>query len=79
MSIHHGQMESISRREVTRAADNVLRALRVGLVDRDHLVHHPEQSVERQLDCVTSPNGYVSVQDLLQNLGVGHEAIATGN
>jgi len=41
-----------------------------------HLIDNPEQSVEGRLDGVPTVDGDVPMQDLLQDLGVGDEALA---
>jgi hypothetical protein len=41
-----------------------------------HLIDDAQQSVERWLDGVTAVDGDVTMQDLLQDLGVGDEALA---
>jgi len=56
--------------------DNLLGALGGGARDVKHLIDHAEQSVECRLDGVPAVDGDVPVQDLLQHLGVGNQALA---
>ncbi len=56
--------------------DNLLGTFGGGPRDVKHLIDDAQQSVERRLDGVPAVNGDVPMQDLLQDLGVGDEALA---
>ena len=76
MPFHDGKVESITRRQPPVPQYNLLGALGIGPRNVKHLVDDAEQSVEGRLDGVPAVNGDVPMQNLLQHLGVGHQALA---
>jgi hypothetical protein len=56
--------------------DNLLGALGGAPRNVKHLIDDAEQSVEGRLDSVPPVDGDVPMQDLLQDLGVGDQALA---
>ena len=72
----YGEMDSITRRQPSMSQDNLLGTLGGGPRNVKHLIDDPEQSVECRLDGVPAVDGDVPMQDLLQDLGVGDEALA---
>lgn len=76
MLFHDSEMESITRRQPSMSQDNLLGALGGGPRDVKHLIDDAEESIERWLDGVPAVDGDIPMQDLLQDLGVGHEALA---
>jgi hypothetical protein len=76
MLFHDGEMDSITRRQPSISQDNLFGTLRGGPGDVKHLIDDAEQSVERRLDGIPAVDGDVPMQDLLQDLGVGDEALA---
>ena len=76
MLFHDGEMDSVTRRQPSMSQDNLLGTLGGGSRNVKHLIDDAEQSVERRLDGVPAVNGDVPMQDLLQNLSVGDEALA---
>ncbi len=76
MLFHDGEMESMTRRQPSMSQDNLLGTLGGGPRNVKHLIDDAEQSVERRLDGVPAIDGDVPMQDLLQDLGVGDEALA---
>ncbi len=48
-------------------------------IDWKHLVHQAEERIEGGLDGVSPVYRGIPVQDLLQNLGIGHEALLVGD
>lgn len=76
MLFHDGQMESVTRRQAPMAEDNLLGALRGGLINVQHLIDDAQQGIEGRLDGVPAVDRNVAMQNLLQNLGVGHKPLA---
>ena len=76
MLFHDGEMDSIARRKPSMSQDNLFGTLGGGPRNVKHLIDDAEQSVERRLDGVPAVDGDVPMQDLLQDLGVGDEALA---
>jgi hypothetical protein len=77
MLFHDGEMDSITRRQPSMSPqDNLLGTLGGGTRNVKDLIDDAEQSVERRLDGVPAVDGNVPMQDLLQDLGVGDEALA---
>ena len=76
MLFHDGEMDRIARRQPAMPQDNLLGTLGGGPRNVKHLIDDAKQSVERRLDGVPAVNGDVPMQDLLQDLGVGNEALA---
>ena len=77
MLFHDSEVDGIACREARMAEDNLLGTLDGGPRDVKHLIDDAQQSVECRLDGISAVNGDVAMQDLLQYLGVGDEALAT--
>ena len=73
-ALHHGQMEGIPRSEPARL-HVPLGTLNVRHLDGKDLVHYAEQRIERGLDRLAAINRNVPMQDLLEDLRIGHQAI----
>ena len=56
--------------------DNLLGTLGVNSRHVEYLINDAEQSVERRLDGVPAVDGDIPMQNLLQDLGVGDQALA---
>ena len=76
MLFHDRQVDGLARRQPAMPEDNLFGPLGRGARNVKHLIDDPEQSVERRLDGVPAVNGDVPMQYLLQDLGVGDEALA---
>ena len=74
--LHDREMYGITRRQLPIPQDNLFRALCDRPINRQHLIHYAKQSVERGLDCVAAVDSDVTVQDLLENLGVRNQTPA---
>jgi hypothetical protein len=74
--LHDREMYGITRRQLPIPQDNLFRALCDRPINRQHLIHYAKQSVERGLDCVATVDSDVTVQDLLENLGVRNQTPA---
>jgi hypothetical protein len=61
------------------AHDNFLRAFRRGPINGQHLIGNAEQSVERRLDGIAAVYGDIAMQDFLQDLGIGNQALPVGD
>src|SRR5712691_3399837 len=74
--LHDREMYGITRRQLPIPQDNLFRALCDRPINRQHLIHYAKQSVERGLDCVAAVDSDITVQDLLENLGVRNQTPA---
>jgi hypothetical protein len=54
----------------------LFRTLCDGPINGQHLMHDADQSVEHGLNCVAAVDGDVAVQDFLENLRAGNQALA---
>jgi hypothetical protein len=64
-----------SRAESRRLPRTIAFAFDDGGVDGEYLVNHPDQRIEGGLNRVAPVDGHVTMQDLLQHLGIGDEAL----
>src|SRR5258708_1889857 len=74
--LHDREMYGITRRQLPIPQDNLFRALCDRPISRLHLIHYAKQSVERGLNCVAAVDSDITVQDLLENLGVRKQTSA---
>jgi hypothetical protein len=72
-------MYSVTSRQLSILQDNLLRTLDNGAVNREHLIYYTEQSIESWLNCVAAIDCDVSVQDFLQDLGIGDKTLTVGD
>jgi hypothetical protein len=72
---HHGEMDSIARRQLLVSQHNFFGAFHRNPVNGQYQIDNSEQSVEGRLDGLAPPNSCVPVQDLLQNLSIRDEAL----
>ena len=68
-------MYSISRRQPPAFEDDLFCTLHRPIVDRKHLVDNTEKRIERRLNCLTTIDGNVAMQNLLENLSIRHEPL----
>lgn len=61
------------------AQNNLFRSFHDDLIDRQHQIDNAEQSIERGLNGIRSVDSNVTVQDLLQHLGIGDQALPLAN
>ncbi len=76
MLFHDGEMERVTRGEPRVSQNNLLGAFSSGPVNLQHLIDDAQQGVKSRLDGVPAIDGDVAMQDLLQDLGVRHQALA---
>jgi hypothetical protein len=69
-------MDRIARRESGWPQVERARAQSVALGDRKDLVHDAEQSIEGGLDGIAALDRNLTMQDLLQHLGVGNQPLS---
>jgi len=74
--LHDCEVYGVPRGYVAMSEDDLLGALRGRLIDRQNLIHDAEQSRVGGLNCIPAVDSDVAVQYLLQDLGVGNEALA---
>ncbi len=79
MMLHHGKMDSITRRQPRVPQYNLFGTLHHYPVNRQDLIDDAKQSVERWLNGVAPLDRYVAVQDLLQDFRIGDEALPLAN
>jgi len=79
MVFHDGQMYSITRGHLSMAHDNFLCALCCGQINGQHLVGNTKQCGERRLDGVPTIDSNITVQYLLQDLGIRNQALPIAN
>lgn len=76
MPFHNCHMNGVPSRQATVCQKNLFRPLGNGAVNWEHLINHAQQRVESRLNILAAIDGIVTVQNLLQNFGVGYEALA---
>lgn len=75
MVLGNGGMYSVASRNPPILKHNFLTALNCPLIDGEDLVHDGKECVESKLDGIAAINGNITMQNLLQNLGIRHEAL----
>jgi len=75
MLLHDRQVQGITRGNLPVSHDNLFRALGSGPVNGQHFVSNTKQCIECGLDGIAAIYGHIPVQDLLQDLGIGNEAL----
>lgn len=75
MLFHDRKMNRISRGEAMVAEDDLLCAFGSRTVDRQDIVHNAKKRVECKLDIVTTIDGGVTVQDLLEDFRVCDQSL----
>jgi hypothetical protein len=76
---HDSYVNGISRVQIRMADDDVPSPFDDLEVHRQHVIDNLEQHVEAWLDRIAAINRYVTVKDLLQNLGIGDEPAFFGD
>jgi len=77
--LHHGDVDRVASRETGRPEHDGPCALCILVGDGEDFVDHAEQGVAGRLDRIPAIDRDVAVQDFLEDLGVGHEALALGD
>lgn len=72
-------MHRVAGRKLSISQNNLLRTLHHDAVHRQHLIDDTEQSVESWLNCVAAIDCNISVQDFLQDLGIGNQTLTVGD
>lgn len=79
MLLHDGEMNRIAGGEPPIAQDDLLRSFQNEDVDGQDLVRDSQEHVEGGLDVKVTIEGRITMEDLLQHLGVGYESLALRN
>lgn len=79
MSLHHGEMNAITRGEAPISQNNLLRLIHHCSVNGHYLVYSSKQCVESRLNCITTIDGRVAVEDFLEYLGVRDKPLTVGD
>jgi hypothetical protein len=75
--LHDRQVNCVAGREVPMAQDDDPRSLDGGAVDGEDFIDEAEERIERRLDGVAAIDGHVAMEDLLQDLGIRDQPLAT--
>jgi hypothetical protein len=76
VDLHGGKVNSIARGQLLVTQNDCASALDGGTVDWKDFIDDAKQSVKGRLDCIGAVDGNVTVKDLLQDFGIGDEALA---
>jgi hypothetical protein len=77
MRVHDRQVQRVAGRQANGSEHNGLGSLDDCAINRKDLIDDTEQGVERRLDRVTAVDGDVAMQNLLEDLRVRHETLAS--
>ena len=72
-------MHRVAGRQLSIPQNNLFCTLHHRAVDGKNLIYDTEQSVKGRLDRVPTIDGNIAVQDLLQDLGIGDQALTIGD
>ena len=72
-------MHRVTSRQLSIPQNNLLRPLHHRAIYRQHVIDNTEQSVERRLDCASAIDRDISVQDLLQDLGISNQTLTVAD
>ena len=75
MLFHRGKVHGVARGYVAASQDNLFSALGDRAINGKYLIYHAKQYIECRLDGVAAADGYVAMQDLLENFGIGDETL----
>jgi hypothetical protein len=78
MALHDRDMDGIACTPVTRKLQDLGSAQHIGLFDRQYVVNNFQNGFESRLDCSVAVDRPVTVQDFLENFGVGDESLIRG-
>jgi hypothetical protein len=78
LSFHHGDVQSIAGRKPRRSQEDGLCPFDRLQVHGEDFVDDSQQSVEGRLNRIRSTDGHVTVEDLLQHLGIGDKPLPLG-
>ncbi len=76
MLLHDRKVQGIARRESPVTKDDLLGTLEDGVVDGQYLIDYAKQGIKCRLNGIAAVNRNVAMQDLLQYLGIGNQALA---
>jgi hypothetical protein len=79
MLLHDRQMHRIASGHLPVPHDYLFRAFRCSPINGQHLIGNAKQSVERRLDGIAAVYGDVAMQDFLQDLGIGNQALSVAD
>lgn len=73
MSLYHGGVDGVARRQLFGAHHDSLGAFDDFVIDHEDLIHDSQERVQRWLNGVAPADRDVTVKDLLQHFGVRNE------
>lgn len=79
MLAHDREMDRIARGNMPMPHDNLLCAFDGHKINRQHLIANPEDGVKCRLDGIAAVDGDITVQDFLEDLGIGNQALAVAD
>jgi hypothetical protein len=74
--LHDGNVHGIPRRQAWLSEQDGLGSIHYGQLDWEHLVHDAKERIEGGLDGVQTADGRITMENLLENLRVGHQPLA---
>lgn len=77
--LHRCHVYRVSRGELGPTEEDRLRPLDGLKINGKNLIDKAEQRIEGRLDGVAAADGHVAMQDLLEHLGVGNQALPFGD
>jgi hypothetical protein len=79
MLFHNGKVQGIASRQAPISQNYCVCSLHGYVVNRQHLIDNPKKGIEGGLDCITTINGNVSMEYLLQHLGVCNQTLTVAD
>ena len=76
--LHDREMHRVPRRQSPISEDDLLCTIYSILVHRQDFIHHSQDGLECRLDRVPTINGYIAMQDFLQNFRICDQPLALG-
>ena len=77
--LHDCQMYRVASGEFLIFQDDLLGPLDPPGIDRQHLIHDTQERIKRRLDGTAAMDGNIAMKNFLQDLGVGHQALAVAD
>jgi len=77
MPLHDRDMQSVPGRDISPVSEKHIRGtLDVATLHGKYLIDDPQHGCESRLDRIEATDRNIAVQDLLENLSIGYEALA---
>lgn len=76
--LHYREVNGIAWRQAPVAQDNLFRTFGGRYVNRQNLIHYAQKRIERRLNCIPAIHGCITMEYLLQHLGIGKQSFPFG-